>query len=59
MNIIDVKCKDCEADYEILENFPKKLLSCPSCKSKNLEFKKTDKEFGGCRGGCSDCSSCE
>lgn len=58
MKIVEVKCKDCKASYEILENFPKELLSCPSCKSKKLTFKKTDREFEGCGGNCSGCSSC-
>lgn len=58
MKIVEVKCNDCEASYEILENFPKELLSCPACKSKNLDFEITDKDFNGCGGSCGDCSSC-
>ncbi|MDD3678643.1 MAG: zinc ribbon domain-containing protein [Patescibacteria group bacterium] len=59
MKIVEAKCLDCGAKYEILENFPKELLICPGCDGKNIELKKTDKEFRGCGGGCSSCSSCE
>ncbi|MBW6432012.1 hypothetical protein K0A96_02400 [Patescibacteria group bacterium] len=60
MKILDVVCSDCGAKFEILENFPKELLSCPACESKDLKFTVTDKEFKGCGGSCSGCSSsCE
>ena len=58
MKIVAVKCNDCEASFEILENFPKELLHCPGCESANLTLTKTDREFSGCGGSCSDCSSC-
>lgn len=58
MKIVSVSCNDCEAKFEILENFPEELLHCPACESKNLTKTKTDKEFQGCGGGCDDCESC-
>lgn len=58
MKIVEVKCKDCAAEYEALESFPREMLACPACGSKKLEFKLTDKEFKGCGGSCSSCDSC-
>jgi Zn finger protein HypA/HybF involved in hydrogenase expression len=58
MKIVEASCKDCGASFEILENFPMELLVCPSCQSKEIELKPTDREFSGCGGGCDDCSSC-
>lgn len=58
MKIAEVQCKECKAKYEVLENFPKELLVCPACESKELDFKLTDKDFEGCGGGCSSCDSC-
>lgn len=58
MKIVEVSCKNCKAKFEILENFPKDLLRCPSCESRDLVFKVTDREFKGCGGGCSSCDSC-
>lgn len=59
MKIVEVSCKQCQAEFEILESFPKELLACPACQSKELDQKITDREFSGCGGGCSDCSSCK
>ena len=59
MKIVEVKCQDCDAEYEILENFPREMLACPACKSKKLAFTNTDREFNGCGGSCSSCSTCE
>ncbi len=59
MKILEVKCKDCKAAYETLENIPRDGLACPACGSKELGFNKTDKEFNACSGGgCSTCDSC-
>jgi predicted nucleic acid-binding Zn ribbon protein len=59
MKIVEAKCTDCGAKYEVLENFPKELLICPGCDSKKIDLKVTGREFKGCGGSCSDCSSCE
>jgi Zn finger protein HypA/HybF involved in hydrogenase expression len=58
VKIIAVECNGCEAKFEILENFPKELLACPACDSKDLKLTPTEKEFSGCGGGCDSCSSC-
>lgn len=59
MKVAEVVCKDCKAKYEVLENFPKELLACPACESKDLDFRLTKREFEGCEGSCSSCNSCE
>ncbi len=59
MKIAKVKCKNCKAEFEVLENFPKDLLVCPGCESKEMDFEITEEEFTGCGGSCSGCSSCE
>lgn len=59
MKVVEASCTNCKAKFETLESVPKNMLSCPSCNSKELVLKVTNKEFeGGCGGGCSDCASC-
>lgn len=58
MKIVEVKCNDCGALFETLESFPKEMIACIACESKNLEFKVTEREFEGCGGGCEGCTSC-
>jgi DNA-directed RNA polymerase subunit RPC12/RpoP len=58
MKIVEVKCKGCKAVYETLESVPKEAIACPGCGSKELSFKKTEKEFKGCAGSCGNCDSC-
>lgn len=59
MKIVEIKCQDCQAEYETLESLPKEGLKCPGCGSDKLNFTETDREFQGCSGSCGNCSSCE
>lgn len=59
MKIVEIKCLDCGAVFEGIESYPKELIECISCGSKNLDFTETDREFEGCGGQCGDCTSCE
>ncbi len=52
MKINKYKCKDCEAEFELLEgNTPE--VKCLGCGSKNVEKTASEEMQGGC-----DCSSC-
>lgn len=55
MKIVEVKCKQCKAEYETLESIPREGIVCPGCGSKDLSFTETDREFGGCSGSCDSC----
>ncbi len=53
MKINKYKCKDCEAEFELLEGNTTEV-KCLACESKNIEKTGTEEIKGG---GC-DCSSC-
>ncbi len=59
MKIIEVKCRGCQAEFEILENFPKEFLSCPGCGGKELKLSPTEREFEGCESACLSCNLCD
>lgn len=58
MKVGKYKCKDCEAEFELLEgNTPE--VKCISCESKNVKKEGTKEIESGCGGGCSACHGCE
>lgn len=57
MKIVEVLCEDCKAKYETLEGLPQEQMKCPGCGSAKLKFNPTEREFTGCGGGCTNCSS--
>jgi Zn finger protein HypA/HybF involved in hydrogenase expression len=60
MKIVELKCKNCHAEYETLESVPTEALKCPGCGKDEFDITKTDREFKGCGGGCSGgCDSCK